>query len=200
MAKITCPHCSGKINLATTMPGRYQCPHCNEFFKIAKKQPKPQSLEIKTNTIQTPQIAQTTQFNPDDVVLPKSTMFLHTAKLVVLTPIGFWFIIVGFVSLVEDSSGFGFFRGIIPILIGTLFMLPAFYNSKDIKNKKTEYVLKATNQILPGQKISSPSKSLLKQVLVTLLVLMIIGILLYGGAMLLIVLMFIIAGGGGGGF
>ena len=200
MAKITCPHCSGKINLATSMPGRYQCPHCSEFFKIAKKQPKPQSLEIRTNTVQTPQVAQTAQFNPDNVVLPKSTMFWHTAKLVILTPIGFWFIIVGFVRLVEYSSGFGFFQGIIPILFGTLLMLPAFYNSKDLKNKKTEYMLKATNQILPGQKISSPSKSVLRQVLLILLALMIIGIILYGGAMILILLMFIIAGGGGGGF
>ena len=79
-------------------------------------------------------------------------------------------------------------------------MLPAFYNSKDLKNKKTEYMLKATNQILPGQKISSPSKSVLRQVLLILLALMIIGIILYGGAMILILLMFIIAGGGGGGF
>ena len=165
MAKITCPHCSEVINLASTMPGRYQCPHCNEFFKIAKKQPKPQSLEIRTNTIQTPQITQTAQFNPDDVVLPKSTMFWHNAKLVVLTPIGLWFIILGIVRLIEDASGFGLFLGIIPILFGTLLMLPAFYNSKDLKNKKTEYMLKATNQILPGQKISSPSKSVLRQIL-----------------------------------
>ena len=198
MAKITCPHCSEVINLARTMPGRYQCPHCNEFFKIAKKQPKPQSLEIRTNTIQTPQITQTAQFNPDDVVLPKSTIFWHNAKLVVLTPIGLWFIILGIVRF--DDSGFGTFLGIIPILFGTLLMLPAFYNSKDLKNKKTEYMLKATNQILPGQKISSPSKSVLRQVLLILLALMIIGIILYGGAMILILLVFIIAGGGGGGF
>jgi len=180
------------------MPGRYQCPHCNEFFKIAKKQPKPQSLEIRTNTIQTPQITQTAQFNPDDVVLPKSTIFWHNAKLVVLTPIGLWFIILGIIRLIEDASGVGLFLSIIPILFGTLFMLPAFYNSKDLKNKKTEYMLKATNQILPGQKISSPSKSVLRQVLLILLALMIIGIILYGGAMILILLMFIIAGGGGG--
>ena len=178
MAKITCPHCSGKINLATTMPGRYQCPHCNEFFKIAKKQPKPQSLEIRTNAMQTPHNMQTPQYNLDDVVLPKSTMFWHTAKLVILTPIGFWFIIVGFSGLVKDSSGFGFF-GIIPILFGTLLMLPAFFNSKDIKNKKTEYMLKATNQILPGQTINNPSKSLLSKILVTLVIMAIIGLLIY---------------------
>ena len=179
MAKITCPHCSGKINLATTMPGRYQCPHCNEFFKIAKKQPKPQSLEIRTNTIQTPQIAQTTQFNPDDVVLPKSTMFWHTAKLVVLTPIGLWFVIQGIIRLIEDASGIGLSLSIIPILLGTLFMLPAFYNSKDLKNKKTEYVLKTTNQILPGQSLTNPSKSLLRQILVTLVILGVVGLLIY---------------------
>lgn len=161
------------------MPGRYQCPHCNEFFKIAKKQPKPQSLEIRTNTIQTPQIAQTTQFNPDDVVLPKSTMFWHTAKLVVLTPIGLWFIILGIIRLIEDASGIGISLSIIPILLGTLFMLPAFYNSKDLKNKKTEYVLKTTNQILPGQSLTNPSKSLLRQILVTLVILGVVGLLIY---------------------
>jgi hypothetical protein len=183
------------------MPGRYQCPHCNEFFKIAKKQPKPQSLEIRTNTVQTPQVAQTTQFNPHDVVLPKSTMFWHTAKLVILTPIGFWFIIVGLGIIRFDDSGFGTFLGIIPILFGTLLMLPAFYNSKDLKNKKTEYMLKATNQILPGQKISSPSKSVLRQILVILLILMIVGVVLYLGALLLFYFFLIlIAGGGGGGF
>ena len=179
MAKITCPHCSEVINLASTMPGRYQCPHCNEFFKIAKKQPKPQSLEIRTNTIQTPQITQTAQFNPDDVVLPKSTIFWHNAKLVVLTPIGLWFIILGIVRLIEDASGIGLFLSIIPILFGTLFMLPAFYNSKDLKNKKTEYMLKSTSQILPGQTISSPSKSVSRQILLILLVLMIVGLVLY---------------------
>ena len=175
------------------MPGRYQCPHCNEFFKIAKKQPKPQSLEIRTNTIQTPQIAQTMQFNPDDVVLPKSTMFWHTAKLVVLTPIGLWFIILGIIRLIEDASGIGFFLSIIPILFGTLFMLPAFYNSKDIKNKKTEYVLKTTNQILPGQSLTNPSKSLLSKILVTLVILGVVGLLIYVIIILLGYLLIILA-------
>ena len=201
MAKITCPHCSEVINLASTMPGRYQCPHCNEFFKIAKKQPKPQSLEIRTNTIRTQQITQTAQFNPDDVVLPKSTIFWHNAKLVVLTPIGLWFIILGILRLIEDASGIGLFLSIIPILFGALFMLPAFYNSKDLKNKKTEYMLKSTSQILPGQTISSPSKSVSRQILLILLVLMIVGLVLYLGALLLFYFFLIlIAGGGGGGF
>ena len=64
-------------------------------------------------------------------------------------------------------------------------MLPAFYNSKDLKNKKTEYMLKSTSQILPGQTISSPSKSVSRQILLILLVLMIVGLVLYLGALLL---------------
>jgi len=48
-----------------------------------------------------------------------------------------------------------------------------------VKNKKTEYMLKATNQIMPGQTINNPSRSLLSKILVTLFIMAIIGLLIY---------------------
>ena len=180
MARITCPHCSEKINLATTNAGRYQCPYCDKFFNIAKKQTKPKSVEIRTNSMQTPNNMQTPEFNPDDVVLPKSTMFWHNTKLVILTPPGFFFFVYGLINVIQGyGDGFRILLGLIILLLGSLLMIPAFYNSRDVKNKKTEYMLKATNQIMPGQTITNPSRSLLSKILVTLFIMAIIGLLIY---------------------
>ena len=179
MARICCPHCSEGIDLATTAPGRYQCPYCDEFFKISKKQSKPESVEIRTNT---------TQINIEDVVLPRTTMFWHNAKLVILTPPGFMLFVVGLFRWTRGDGGeFGGIFGIAFVSFGVLLMLPAFFNSWDLKNKKRKYVLKKANHILHDQNLASPPKSTLVKVLLALILLTIIGLAIYAVVMILLI-------------
>ena len=86
-----------------------------------------------------------------------------------------------------DGGEFGGIFGIAFVSFGVLLMLPAFFNSWDLKNKKRKYVLKKANHILHDQNLASPPKSTLVKVLLALILLTIIGLAIYAVVMILLI-------------
>ena len=230
MAKINCFHCNAEIELVNTKKGKNKCPNCNKTFKIHNSRTEFENIvmaqsdnNVNTfeNTVNIPKAKKINKFenvviapnhnNLNNVItLPQSTILAKNIKVMILSPLG---IIALFLALVFLFSGVDFARGgtgvgFTDLFCGFLFgsigiylLLPAIYYKSDIENKKYEHYLKITNQILPNQSITNPSKSrigfLLESLIVLFLIVFVLVLILSGGWLLIL---FLLAGGGGGAF
>tara|TARA_B100001778_G_C18464203_1_gene572630 strand:- start:86 stop:715 length:630 start_codon:yes stop_codon:yes gene_type:complete len=167
MARITCPHCSEKINLATTNAGRYQCPYCDKFFNIAKKQTnslakkriKPQSVEIKQGLPST---------DPSMIEIPDSAMAWHNSKLVVFTILGLYLVIQGIILFFEGFFWFDYNPiGAIFFFCGVYLLIPLMFAKQNIEDMKLEM---ETNALSPSSrkfKVTNSKKTAIKGILGT---------------------------------
>ena len=224
MAKINCFHCNAEIDLIDTKKGKNKCPHCNKIFKVHNSREEFENIvvaqtEDNVNTFEnTVNILKAKKINkfenvvisPNDnilnnvIALPQSTILAKNIKIMILSPFG---IIALFLALVFLFGGLrsqeisDLFCGLLFGSIGIYLLLPAIYYKSDIENKKYEHHLKITNQILPNQSITNPSKSkirfLLQSLIVLLLIVFVVVLILSGGWLLIL---FLLAGGGGGAF
>ena len=170
MARITCPHCSEKINLATTNAGRYQCPYCDKFFNIAKKQTnslakkqtKPQSVEIKQGQPST---------NPSKIEIPNSAMAWHNSKLVVSTLLGAYLVIQGIILFFDGFYWFDYNPvGAIFFFCGIYLLIPLLFVKQNIEDMKIEM---EANALIPSSrqfKVTNRKKTAVKGILGTSIV------------------------------
>lgn len=227
MAKINCFHCNAEIELVSTKKGKNKCPNCNKTFKIHNSRTEFENIvmaqsdnNVNTfeNTVNIPKAKKINKFEnvviaPNDnninnvITLPQSTILAKNIKVMILSPIGIIFLFLALVFLfsgvdfARGGTGVGFtdlFCGFLFGSIGIYLLLPAIYYKSDIENKKYEHYLKITNQILPNQSITNPSKSRIKFLFESLFVLFLIifftvGILAIGKGLIILLL----AGGGG---
>ena len=227
MAKINCFHCNAEIELVNTKKGKNKCPNCNKTFKIHNSRTEFENIvmaqtdnNVNTfeNTVNLPKANKINKFEnvviaPNDnsinnvIVLPQSTILAKNIKVMILSPLGIISLFLALVFLF-DSVGAprslatsNLFCTLLFGIIGIYLLLPAIYYKSDIENKKYEHHLKITNQILPNQIITNPSKSRIRFVLESLIVLFLIVfvvVLILSGGWILILLL--LAGGGGGAF
>ena len=224
MAKINCFNCNAEIELVNTKKGKNKCPNCNKTFKIHNSRTEFENIvmaqtdnNVNTfeNTVNTPKAKKINKFEnvviaPNDnninnaIVLPQSTILAKNIQVMILSPIGIIALFLALVFLFGGLRGqgvFDLFCGLLFGSIGIYLLLPAIYYKSDIENKKYEHHLKITNQILPNQIITNPSKSRIRFVLESLIVLFLIVfvvVLILSGGWILILLL--LAGGGGGAF
>ena len=224
MAKINCFHCNAEIELVNTKKGKNKCPNCNKTFKIHNSRTEFENIvmaqtdnNVNTfeNTVNLPKANKINKFEnvviaPNDnsinnvIVLPQSTILAKNIKVMILSPLGIISLFLALVFLFGGLRGQGvpdLFCGLLFGIIGIYLLLPAIYYKSDIENKKYEHHLKITNQILPNQIITNPSKSRIRFVLESLIVLFLIVfvvVLILSGGWILILLL--LAGGGGGAF
>ena len=224
MAKINCFHCNAEIELVNTKKGKNKCPNCNKTFKIHNSRTEFENIvmaqtdnNINTfeNTFNTPKDKNINKFEnvviaPRDnninnvIVLPQSTILAKNIQVMILSPFGIIALFLALVFLFGGLMGQGvpdLFCGLLFGSIGIYLLLPAIYYKSDIENKKYEHHLKITNQILPNQSITNPSKSrirfLLESLIVLFLIVFVVILILSGGWLLIL---FLLAGGGGGAF
>ena len=140
------------------------------------------------------------------ITLPKSTILAKNIKVMILSPLGIIALFLALVSLfgsvrAPGAAIFNLFCGFLFGSIGIYLLLPAIYYKSDIENKKYEHYLKITNQILPNQSITNPSKSrigfLLESLIVLFLVVFVVLVVVFilSGGWLMILLL--LSGGGG---
>ena len=122
----------------------------------------------------------------------------------ILSPIGVIALFLALIFLFDGGNvpdGSDLFCSLLFGSIGIYLLLPAIYYKSDIENKKYEHHLKITNQILPNQSITNPTKSninfLLQILIILLLIVFVLGLIFSGGWLLILLLL---AGGGGGAF
>ena len=224
MAKINCFYCNAEIELVNTEKGKNKCPNCNKTFKIHNSRTEFENIvmaqtdnNVNTfeNTVNAPKDKKINKFEnvviaPSDnninnvIVLPQSTILAKNIKVMILSPIGIIALFLALVFLFGGLRGQGvpdLFCGLLFGSIGIYLLLPAIYYKSDIENKKYEHHLKITNQILPNQSITNPSKSrirfLLESLIVLFLIVFVVVLILSGGWLLILLLL---AGGGGGAF
>lgn len=224
MAKINCFHCNAEIELVNTKKGKNKCPNCNKTFKIHNSRTEFENIvmaqtenNVNTyeNTVSTPKAKKINKFEnvviaPNDdninnaIVLPQSTILAKNIKVMILSPIGIISLFLTLVFLFDGGNSpdvSDLFCGLLFGSIGIYLLLPAIYYKSDIENKKYEHHLKITNQILPNQSITNPTKSkinfLLQSLILLLLIVFVLGLILSGGWLLILLLL---AGGGGGAF
>ena len=224
MAKINCFHCNAEIEFINTKKGKNKCPNCNKTFKIHNSRTEFENIvmaqtdnNVNTfeNTVNLPKAKKINKFEnvvtaPNDnnvtnvITLPQSTILAKNIKVMILSPLGIIALFLALVYLFDGLRGQGFldlFCGFLFGSIGIYLLLPAIYYKSDIENKKYEHYLKITNQILPNQSITNPSKSrikfLLESLFVLFLIVFVVVLILSGGWLLVL---FLLAGGGGGAF
>ena len=224
MARINCFHCNAEIELVNTKKGKNKCPNCNKTFKIHNSRTEFENIvmaqtdnNVNTfeNTVDIPKAKKINKFEnvviaPNDnsinnvIVLPQSTILAKNIKVMILSPLGIIALFLALVFLFGGLRGQGvpdLFCGLLFGSIGIYLLLPAIYYKSDIENKKYEHHLKITNQILPNQSITNPSKSrirfLLESLIVLFLIVFVVVLILSGGWLLIL---FLLAGGGGGAF
>ena len=226
MAKINCFHCNAEIDLIDTKKGKNKCPHCNKIFKVHNSREEFENIVVAQaennvntfeNTVNIPKAKKINKFEnvviaPNDnninnvITLPQSTILAKNIKVMILSPIGIISLFLALVFLFDSVKAPGaassnLFCSLLFGIIGIYLLLPAIYYKSDIENKKYEHHLKITNQILPNQSITNPSKSrfrfLLESLIVLFLIVFVVVLILSGGWLLIL---FLLAGGGGGAF
>lgn len=219
MAKINCFHCNAEIDLVNTTKGKNKCPNCKKTFKIHNSRTEFENIVMAPSDNNVNKFENVVNAPNDNnlnnvIVLPKSIILGKNIKVILLFPLGVISLCYGLVMLFNGAGAFtGVFGrqgggglldlmcGLWFVLLGVYLLLPAITYSSDIENKKLEYHLKTTNQILPNQSITNPSKSIIKILLESSIILTIIGfvtLFVMSGGLLLFI--YLIAYGSGGAF
>ena len=159
MVEMNCPHCSELIVLPSSEPGRYECPYCDKIFKVAKKQTKPQSIEIKQSLHQT---------NPANITIPNSTMAWHNSKLVVFTILGAYLVIQGIILFFDGFFWFDYNPiGAVFFFCGLYLLIPLIFVKQNIEDMEAEMEVNALSTSSKKFKVSNPKKTAVKGILGT---------------------------------
>ena len=213
--KNKCPNCNKTFKIHNSR---------KEFENIVMAQTD-NNVNTFENTVDIPKAKKINKFEsvviaPNDnnlnnvITLPQSTILAKNIKVMILSPLGIIVICYGLIMLFNGAGFFTEFFGrqegggllnllcsLSYVLCGIYLLLPAIYYNSDLENKKLEHHLRLTNQILPNQSITNPTKSninFLLQILIILLSIVFVLVLIFSGGWLLILLLF--ASGGGGAF
>ena len=179
MATIACSHCAMEIQLASSAPGKYQCPNCKGILNVANPKPKQKSVVISPNLQ-----------NNVQITLPMSYIFWQRAKLFIFTPIGVIFTVIGLMGVIAHRSTWP----AVLIFFGMIFFIPVFFYKSDMKQRKTELALVASNHLLPGQKLVNPNKTGVKWSLIAIFIVIFLLAMISVGFIFVAILL---VGGGG---
>ena len=159
MVEMNCPHCSEVIVLPSSEPGSYECPYCDKIFKVAKKQTKPQSIEMKQNLPQT---------NPANITIPNSTMAWHNSKLVVFTILGAYLVIQGIILFFDGFFWFDYNPiGAVFFFCGVYLLIPLIFAKQNIEDMEAEMEINALSPSSKKFKVNNRKKTAVKGILGT---------------------------------